>query len=68
MPAPLIVEGPIEDQPKRNKKKKARQAMRTFDAALNDLTDGWSGLNANQQRDAMRNMIIILARLQAAQD
>jgi hypothetical protein len=36
--------------------------MRGFDSALEDLTTNWSGFSVTQQREALRLMLIILAR------
>jgi hypothetical protein len=44
------------------RKHTARSAMRGYDAALEDLTTNWSGFSAAQQREALRAMLIILAR------
>jgi hypothetical protein len=48
--------------PKQQRKHAARSAMRGFDSALEDLTTNWSGFSVTQQREALRLMLIILAR------
>jgi uncharacterized membrane protein len=48
--------------PEQQRKKTARQAMQGYSAALDDLTTNWSGLTVAQQREALRTMLIILAR------
>jgi hypothetical protein len=56
-----IGEGRAPSQ-EQQRKQAARNAMRGYDAALNDLTSNWDGLTAAQQREAIRAMLIILAR------
>jgi len=48
--------------PNQQRKQAARSAMRGFDSALEDLTSNWSGFTVAQQREALRAMLIILAR------
>ncbi len=46
----------------RVQKMQAKNALQQYDAALNDLTDNWAGLTAGQKTEAIRTMLVILAR------
>jgi hypothetical protein len=50
---------PTQEQ---QRKQAARNAMRDYDVALDDLTANWSGLTQAQKVEAARTMLIILAR------
>ncbi len=46
----------------RQHKAAAQAVFQQYNAALADLTDNWAALTAAQKQDAMRTMLVILAR------
>jgi hypothetical protein len=64
MPTRLEIQSSQPDvQVRQGRKRQARQARREFNAALADVDTQWANLNANQQREAMRRLLLVLARL-----
>lgn len=51
------------DAVRRNRKVAARQALAEYDSALTDLTDNWSSLSASAKSNALRHMVILMARI-----
>lgn len=48
--------------PERAAKRQAQLAFQEYDAALANLADNWSGLNANQKIEAVRAGLVILMK------
>lgn len=50
---------PNVDHPKH----KAKAAEKDLEVALDDVTTNWAGLNANQKQEAIRRLLVIVARI-----
>lgn len=46
----------------RVQKMQAKNALQQYDSALADLTDNWSSLTSAQKTEAIRTMLVVLAR------
>lgn len=63
MPNKLTIVGDQPTEDRQTKKRQTRQAKRQLASLLTELTEGWGNMTANQQRDAMRQAIVLLARI-----
>ena len=63
MPKKLVIGAKNDDEALGvDHKRAARVAMKEFDAALADVSDNWAGLDAGRKIEALRKLLIVVAR------